>query len=207
MGRGSIEGKRVLLALPQTYMNASGEAVLALCQKNGIDPSNLCIVYDEIDLPLGTLRMRARGSAGGHRGIASILSSLGTSEVPRLRVGVRGQRYVKGERAAGRDIDVPNLAASFQEAIVDVQVTKTIEAARRTGVERVLMGGGVVANTRLRARLVADGSEAGLEVLVPSLALCTDNAAMVACLGAARLERGDRSGLDIAADPNLPLAL
>jgi len=116
-------------------------------------------------------------------------------------------RYVKGERAAGREIDVPDLAASFQEAIVDVQVTKTIEAARRTRVERVLMGGGVVANTRLRERLVADGSSAGLEVLVPSLALCTDNAAMVACLGAARLERGDRSGLDIAADPNLPLTL
>jgi N6-L-threonylcarbamoyladenine synthase len=115
-------------------------------------------------------------------------------------------RYVKAERAAGRDIDVPDLAASFQEAIVDVQVTKTIEAARRTRVERVLMGGGVVANTRLRERLVADGSRAGLHVLVPPLALCTDNAAMVACLGAARLERGDRSGLDIAADPNLPLA-
>jgi N6-L-threonylcarbamoyladenine synthase len=115
-------------------------------------------------------------------------------------------RYVKAERAAGRDIDVPDLAASFQEAIVDVQVTKTIEAARRTGVERVLMGGGVVANTRLRERLVADGSTAGLQVLVPPLALCTDNAAMVACLGAARLGRGDRSGLDIAADPNLPLA-
>jgi N6-L-threonylcarbamoyladenine synthase len=116
-------------------------------------------------------------------------------------------RYVKGERAAGRDIDVPDLAASFQEAIVDVQVTKTIEAARRTGVERVLMGGGVVANTRLRERLVTDGASAGYEVLVPPLSLCTDNAAMVACLGAARLERGDRSGLDIAADPNLPLAL
>jgi N6-L-threonylcarbamoyladenine synthase len=116
-------------------------------------------------------------------------------------------RYVKGERAAGRDIDVSDLAASFQEAIVDVQVTKTIEAARRTGVERVLMGGGVVANTRLRERLVAGGSDVGLEVLVPPLTLCTDNAAMVACLGAARLERGDRSGLDIAADPNLPLAL
>ncbi len=115
-------------------------------------------------------------------------------------------RYVKGERAAGRDLDVPDLAASFQEAIVDVQVTKTLEAARRTGVERVLLGGGVVANTRLRERLVADGSAAGLEVLVPPLALCTDNAAMVACLGAARLERGDRAGLDIAADPNLPLA-
>ena len=116
-------------------------------------------------------------------------------------------RYVKGERAAGRDIDVPDLAASFQEAIVDVQVTKTIEAARRTSVERVLMGGGVVANTRLRERLVTDGASAGYEVLIPPLSLCTDNAAMVACLGAARLERGDRAGLDIAADPNLPLAL
>ena len=62
-------------------------------------------------------------------------------------------RYVKAERAAGRDLDVPDLAASFQEAIVDVQVTKTLEAARRTGVERVLLGGGVVANTRLRERL------------------------------------------------------
>jgi tRNA N6-adenosine threonylcarbamoyltransferase len=115
-------------------------------------------------------------------------------------------RYVKRERAAEREVDVPDLAASFQEAIVDVQVTKTLRAARETGVERVLLGGGVVANTRLRERLVSDGAEAGLDVLVPPLSLCTDNAAMVACLGAARLERGDRSGLDIAADPNLPLA-
>jgi N6-L-threonylcarbamoyladenine synthase len=115
-------------------------------------------------------------------------------------------RHVKAERAAGRSIDVPDLAASFQEAIVDVQVTKTIQAARDTAVERVLLGGGVVANTRLRERLIAAGADAGLQVLVPPLSLCTDNAAMVACLGAARLERGDRDGLDIAADPNLPLA-
>ena len=68
-------------------------------------------------------------------------------------------RHVKAERAAGRDIDVPDLAASFQEAIVDVQVTKTIEAARRTRRRAtVLLGGGVVANTRLRERLVADGA-------------------------------------------------
>jgi peptidyl-tRNA hydrolase, PTH1 family len=101
VGRGSIGEKRVLLALPQTYMNASGEAVAALCQTNGIDPSDLCVVYDEIDLPLGTLRMRARGSSGGHRGMASIISSLETTEIPRLRVGVRGERYVKGQRELG----------------------------------------------------------------------------------------------------------
>ena len=93
VGRGKIEGEPVLLALPQTYMNASGEAVHALCEKNGIEPPDLCVVFDDIDLPLGTLRMRARGSAGGQKGIRSILEWLGTPDVPRLRVGIRGERY------------------------------------------------------------------------------------------------------------------
>src|SRR5262249_60409907 len=69
-------------------------------------------------------------------------------------------RYVKAARAAGPDIDVPDLAASFQEAIVDVQVTKTIEAGRRTGVERRLLGGGAGATTRLRERLAPAGAPA-----------------------------------------------
>jgi len=114
-------------------------------------------------------------------------------------------RHVRAEQAAGREISVPDLAASFQEAIVDVQVTKTIAAARQTGVDTVLLGGGVVANTRLRERLLVDGEAADLRVLIPPLELCTDNAAMIACVGAARLERGERTSLDIAADPNLRL--
>jgi PTH1 family peptidyl-tRNA hydrolase len=93
VGRGTIGAHRVLLALPQTYMNASGEAVQALCEKNGIDPQDLCVVFDDIDLPLGSLRMRARGSAGGQKGIRSIIERLGTSDFPRLRVGIRGERY------------------------------------------------------------------------------------------------------------------
>ncbi|MGH9316605.1 MAG: aminoacyl-tRNA hydrolase [Thermoanaerobaculia bacterium] len=93
VGRGRIAGASVLLALPQTFMNASGEAVAALCQKNGLDPSALCVVFDDINLPLGTLRMRARGSAGGQKGIASIIGSLGTGDFPRLRIGVRGEHY------------------------------------------------------------------------------------------------------------------
>lgn len=93
VGRGRIAGTSVLLALPQTYMNASGEAVVALCQKNGLDPPALCVVFDDIDLPLGALRMRARGSAGGQKGIASIIASLATRDFPRLRVGVRGEHY------------------------------------------------------------------------------------------------------------------
>jgi PTH1 family peptidyl-tRNA hydrolase len=93
VGRGTVEGTRVLLALPQTLMNASGEAVAALCKSNGIDPSDLCIVFDDVALALGTLRLRARGSAGGQKGMASILTSLGTTEILRLRIGVRGERY------------------------------------------------------------------------------------------------------------------
>jgi N6-L-threonylcarbamoyladenine synthase len=115
-------------------------------------------------------------------------------------------RYVQKERAAGREVNLADLAASFQEAIVDVQVVKTLEAAKRTRVDTVLLGGGVVANTRLRDRMETDASEQGFRVLFPSAGLCTDNAAMIACVGAARLARGERTSLDIAAEPNLQLA-
>jgi N6-L-threonylcarbamoyladenine synthase len=115
-------------------------------------------------------------------------------------------RHVKAERAAGRDPDVNDLAASFQEAIVDVQVTKTIGAARERGAGTVLLGGGVVANSRLRERIQAVGREAGIEVRYPPMELCTDNAAMIAAAGASRLARGERSSLDVGADPGLELA-
>ncbi|HEY6567178.1 MAG TPA: tRNA (adenosine(37)-N6)-threonylcarbamoyltransferase complex transferase subunit TsaD [Actinomycetota bacterium] len=115
-------------------------------------------------------------------------------------------RYVKRERAAGNDLHLPDLAASFQEAIVDVQVSKTVAAAKDVGAPTVLLGGGVVANTRLRERLTEAGERAGIRVLTPSLPLCTDNAAMVACLGSARWTAGDRTPLDTPADPQLRLA-
>jgi N6-L-threonylcarbamoyladenine synthase len=115
-------------------------------------------------------------------------------------------RHVKAERAAGREIAPADLAASFQEAIVDVQVRKTIEAAKACAVQTVLLGGGVVANSRLRERMQTGAAAAGLRVRIPPLDLCTDNAAMIACAGASRLALGERSSLDIGADPNLGLA-
>jgi N6-L-threonylcarbamoyladenine synthase len=115
-------------------------------------------------------------------------------------------RHVKAEQEAGRAVDPADLAASFQEAIVDVQVAKTILAAQEKEVGTVLLGGGVVANTRLRERMEAAGREADLKVLFPSMSLCTDNAAMIACAGASRLERGERTAFDVAADPGLELA-
>jgi N6-L-threonylcarbamoyladenine synthase len=114
-------------------------------------------------------------------------------------------RYVRKERAEGREPAAEDLAASFQEAVVDVQVQKTLEAARQTGVRTILLGGGVVANSRLRERIVPAAAAEGMDVLFPSLDLCTDNGAMIAAAGAARLARGERSSLGLSADPGLAL--
>ena len=114
-------------------------------------------------------------------------------------------RHVKAERQAERDVDPADLAASFQEAIVDVQVAKTIDAARERRVDTVLLGGGVVANTRLRERMEKAGAEAGFRVMFPSLDLCTDNGAMIAVAGTWRLLRGERTSLGVGADPSLEL--
>ncbi len=115
-------------------------------------------------------------------------------------------RHVKRERAAGREVDAADLAASFQEAIVDVQVSKTMRAASELGVTTVLLGGGVVANSRLRERMAAAGQERGVRVVFPSPALCTDNGAMIARAGASRLALGERTPLDVSVDPSMVLA-
>jgi N6-L-threonylcarbamoyladenine synthase len=106
-------------------------------------------------------------------------------------------------REAGPEANVADVAASFQEAVVDVQISKVIGVAKREGLDTVLLGGGVAANSRLRDRLAAEAETLGLRLLVPSPALCTDNGAMVACAGSFALERGERTPLDVGADPNL----
>jgi N6-L-threonylcarbamoyladenine synthase len=114
-------------------------------------------------------------------------------------------RHVQTERAAGREPPLEDLAASFQEAVVDVQVQKTMAAAEATGVPTVLLGGGVAANTRLRERMVDEAERRGIGLHFPSLLLCTDNAAMIASAGSFRLSRGDRSPYEVAAEPGLSL--
>ena len=78
------------LAAPQNYMNRSGYTARCLNERRGVAPEDFLVVYDEIHLPLGTLRLRRRGSPAGHRGMESVLESLGTDRVPRLRLGVGG---------------------------------------------------------------------------------------------------------------------
>lgn len=114
--------------------------------------------------------------------------------------------YVRRQRDLAHDVSVEDVCASFQEAVVDVLVTKTVRAAAEHRVPAVFLSGGVAANSRLREALTAAGGERGVRVFAPSPALCTDNAAMVACCGYHRYRRGIRTPLDVNPDPNLPLA-
>jgi len=87
LGTGAFASERVLLAKPQTFMNASGEAVSKLRRLYRLDPSDVLAVYDDLDLPLGRVRLRGEGGAGGHNGVASLIAVLGKG-FPRLRIGI-----------------------------------------------------------------------------------------------------------------------
>ena len=107
--------------------------------------------------------------------------------------------------ARGESVSVENVAASFQQAVVDVQVAKTMAAVDHSGATRVFLCGGVAANSGLRQGLGDACTKRGLDLFVPPMALCTDNAAMVAACGTWMLRRGLYSSLDASPDPNLPL--
>ena len=91
VGEATIGGKRVLLIKPQTYMNLSGESIKSALDFYKIKPENLIVIYDDISLDVGRLRVRRDGSAGGHNGIKSIIANIGTQIFPRIKVGV-GQK-------------------------------------------------------------------------------------------------------------------
>lgn len=93
-----IGGEKQVIAEPQTYMNLSGESVKELMGSNKITPDNVLIIYDDIDLPLGNVRVRKEGSGGSHNGMKNIVAECGTTAIPRLRIGVgdeRGARDLK----------------------------------------------------------------------------------------------------------------
>ncbi|GAA5112759.1 tRNA (adenosine(37)-N6)-threonylcarbamoyltransferase complex transferase subunit TsaD [Alloalcanivorax gelatiniphagus] len=115
-------------------------------------------------------------------------------------------RWVEAQQRAGVPIDVPDVAASFQEAVCDVLTRKAVDAASSRGIEDILIGGGVAANSRLRAMAEERASAAGIRVRVPRPGLCTDNGAMVAALGAELVARGRTpSLLDLPADSSQPI--
>ena len=97
IGKGVIEGNKVILVKPQTYMNLSGECIRQVMDYYKVDPSEFIVIYDDISLVPGGIRIRKKGSAGGHNGIKNIIAHLGTQEFPRVRIGV-------GEKPARMDL-------------------------------------------------------------------------------------------------------
>ena len=134
-GRGIIGGEKVLLLKPQTFMNLSGESIRAASDFYKVDPEHIIIIYDDISLDVGQLRIRKKGSAGGHNGIKNIIAHLGTQEFPRIKVGVGDKpkkmdladyvlsRFCKEDRAAMED--------AFKEAAkaVEVMITEGMDIA------------------------------------------------------------------------------
>ena len=115
-------------------------------------------------------------------------------------------RWVEAKQRAGESIDVADVAASFQEAVCDVLVRKALDAATTEGIEHILIGGGVAANSRLRAMATERAAAKGIQVRVPRPGLCTDNGAMVAALGSELVARGRTpSSLDLPADSSQPI--
>ena len=134
-GKGVIEGQKVILAKPQTFMNLSGESIRAMADYYQVDPQDLLIIFDDVSLDVGQLRIRKKGSAGGHNGIKSIIAHLGTNEFPRIKVGV-GEKpkgwdladYVLG-KFSGEDAGRIDEAAADASSAVKIILTQDIDAA------------------------------------------------------------------------------
>jgi len=123
VGRGEFAGEEVILAKPQTFMNLSGVSVRMLLDKYELDAAQMIVLVDEVDLPWGQLRIRERGSAGTHNGLKSVVSSVGTQEFLRIRLGV-GPEKVWGEL---RDYVLGEMGSAEREMSVQL-VSDAVEA-------------------------------------------------------------------------------
>jgi PTH1 family peptidyl-tRNA hydrolase len=141
VGIGKVRGKTLLLAKPGTFMNLSGNSAAGLVRKHKVPLSDLLIIYDDLDLPLGKIRLRQSGGSGGHKGMNSIISALGSEDFPRIRVGIgRPQseeqsisedaivNYVLSDFSSQEEATIKTVIATVSEAI-DCFLTEGIEAA------------------------------------------------------------------------------
>jgi PTH1 family peptidyl-tRNA hydrolase len=126
----------LLLCKPQTYMNLSGEAVRSVCHFYKVEPAQVLVVMDDMALPLGRLRLRSRGSAGGHNGLQSVIDHLGTQAVPRLRIGIGAAEGAATGHVLGRFAleEKDAIEQSLGRAIeaIDCARTRGFEAAMST---------------------------------------------------------------------------
>lgn len=138
LGVGSFSGKALLLAKPQTFMNVCGPSVKALMEKHQVPPSNLIVVYDELDLPWTGVRVRPKGSAAGHNGVDSVIRTIGTMEFPRVRLGINtGEKPGHKVGNGARFVLEPFKKAQMQELdeLLD-HAARAVESIIAEGVEK-----------------------------------------------------------------------
>ena len=125
LARGNLEEVNVAIAKPQTYMNLSGRAVGAIARFYKVPPERILIIHDDLDVPLGVLRLREGGGAGGHRGIASIIDHLKTRDFPRLRIGIgRPPGRMAAEAYVLQDFDADQcqvMELAYEQAVQAIQ--------------------------------------------------------------------------------------
>jgi len=129
VGIGEVISEKLLLAKPGTFVNLSGNPVVCLAHKHDIPLSDVLIIYDDLDLPLGKIRLRQSGSSGGHKGMNSIISALGSEGFPRIRVGIG--RPQGEEQSANEDTIVNYVLSDFspqEEAIIKPLIATVAEA-------------------------------------------------------------------------------
>jgi PTH1 family peptidyl-tRNA hydrolase len=136
-GDGMIQGEKVILAKPQTYMNNSGESIRDISSFYKIPPENIIILYDDISLDVGRLRIRPKGSAGGHNGIKSIIYHLGTEVFPRVKIGVGAPPHKDYDLA---DYVLGHFSESDVKALLPAMknIVGSVECIIRCGVETAM---------------------------------------------------------------------
>ncbi len=142
VGQGSVAGKRVLLAKPQTFMNVSGPSVNGLLVKYELSPGQLVLVYDDLDLPWQALRIRPKGSAGGHHGVESVIRSIGSDDFPRVRLGIHG---------GSRERDGARIVLAKMNRERKEQLDELLDYAS-DAVESIISGGVEMAMTKYNRR-------------------------------------------------------
>ncbi|MBP0002159.1 MAG: aminoacyl-tRNA hydrolase [Cyanobacteria bacterium SBC] len=136
-GEGTATGQKIRLLKPLTYMNRSGESIHAVVNWYKLTPESVLVVYDDMDLPVGRIRLRLTGSAGGHNGMKSTISHLGTQEFPRLRVGI-GRPNLVGNNSVSHVLG--KFSPQENEIVSDVLylVRDAIETSLKEGVEKAM---------------------------------------------------------------------
>lgn len=133
------ESSGTLLVAPQTFMNRSGYAARCLVQGRGVDPERILVVYDDVNLPLGRIRLRPNGSPGGHRGMESVVQNLQTEDIPRLRLGIAPHESdMSGEDLV--DFVLNEFADSEEDAVIDLigRAADACESWLRLGTEATM---------------------------------------------------------------------